>query len=144
MVEVKVKKLSETAKLPLFSHETDACADIYANEDYALRSHEVYAISTGLKMEIPVGYEIQVRPRSGLALRNGIGVLNSPGTIDADYRGEVKIILFNMSKNTFEISKGDRIAQIAVRPVPIVSFVEVEVLSNTSRGEGGFGSTGIK
>lgn len=100
-------------------------------------------IPTGLRLEIPLGWEVQVRPRSGLALKHGVTVLNSPGTIDADYRGEIKVILHNTGKKTFEIAKGDRIAQLVMSPVFLVRLEEGFVDTDTERGEGGFGSTGV-
>ena len=101
-------------------------------------------IPTGLSVSIPKGYEIQIRPRSGLAARNKISVLNTPGTIDADYRGEIKVILINLGKENFIVEKGLRIAQMVVSPVIQVELKEVDELENTARGEGGFGSTGVK
>jgi len=103
---------------------------------------EVAAVSTGLKAEVPDGFELQVRPRSGLALRNGIGVLNSPGTIDSGYRGEIRVILVNLGKEPFRIRRGDRIAQLVLSPVARAEFEEAAELSGSQRGSGGFGSTG--
>ncbi|MGY5871580.1 MAG: dUTP diphosphatase, partial [Candidatus Thorarchaeota archaeon] len=97
----------------------------------------------GIAVEIPIGYEGEVRPRSGLALKEGLTVLNTPGTIDSGYRGEVKTIMINHSDKPFQITKGMRISQLAIRPVPEVTFIEVDELSDTDRGEGGFGSTGV-
>lgn len=122
--------------------------DLRANEDAILKSGEFKGISTGLFFELPIGYEIQVRPRSGLAFKNGVTVLNSPGTIDSDYRGEIKVILINHGKEDFKIAKGDRIAQAVIATVLAKNFVnltKVNSISNdTDRGTGGFGSTGIK
>lgn len=122
--------------------------DLRANEDTVLKAGEFKGISTGLYFELPVGYEIQVRPRSGLAFKNGVTVLNSPGTVDSDYRGEVKVILINHSKVDFKIAKGDRIAQAVIANVLAKNFInltKVSSISNdTDRGTGGFGSTGIK
>lgn len=119
----------------------DVCA--FLSEPFVLEPGEYAAIPTGLSMEIPVGFEVQVRPRSGLAAKNGITVLNSPGTIDSDYRGEVKIILINHGNSPFAINNGDRIAQLVVASVSSAIFVEVDSLSETDRGQGGFGSTGV-
>lgn len=122
--------------------------DLRANEDTILKAGEFKGISTGLYFELPIGYEIQVRPRSGLAFKNGVTVLNSPGTVDSDYRGEIKVILINHSKEDFKIAKGDRIAQAVIANVLAKNFINlkrVESISNdTDRGTGGFGSTGIK
>ena len=122
--------------------------DLRANEDTVLKAGEFKGISTGLFFELPVGYEIQVRPRSGLAFKNGVTVLNSPGTVDSDYRGEIKVILINHSKVDFNISKGDRIAQAVIGNVLAKNFINlkrVDSISNdTDRGTGGFGSTGVK
>lgn len=122
--------------------------DLRANEDTVLKAGEFKGVSTGLYFELPVGYEIQVRPRSGLAFKNGVTVLNSPGTVDSDYRGEVKVILINHSKVDFKIAKGDRIAQAVIANVLAKNFInltKVSSISNdTDRGTGGFGSTGIK
>jgi len=122
--------------------------DLRADEDTVLKAGEFKAISTGLFFELPLGYEIQVRPRSGLAAKNGVTVLNSPGTVDSDYRGEVKVILINHSKVDFNIAKGDRIAQAVIAYVlgkNVINLTKVNAISdNTDRGTGGFGSTGIK
>jgi dUTP pyrophosphatase len=142
-IEVGIRLISPGAQAPLFAHGGDACADIYANEDKIIPPKKIELISTGFSMEIPIGYEAQIRPRSGLAIKNGIGVLNSPGTIDSGYRGEVKIILINLGDDPFKVRIGDRIAQIGIREVPSVSFMIKDELSDTKRGEGGFGSTGI-
>ncbi len=144
MVNVLVKRIHKFALLPEFNHSTDACADISACENVLLEPNEIKAVSTGLKFSTPHNYEIQVRPRSGLALKHGITLLNTPGTIDSEYRGEVKIILINHSNVPFRIQVGDRIAQIAVRPVPSVTFVESDELDKTKRDTKGFGSSGVK
>ncbi len=143
MVVVKVKKLLENAQVPKFAYETDGCADISAAESVTIEPQAWMAVRTGLSFEIPHSFEMQIRPRSGLALKYGVTVLNSPATIDSDYRGEVKIILINHGTSEFRIKEGDRIAQVAIRPIPEVTFVPAEELSDTSRGEGGFGSTGM-
>jgi dUTP pyrophosphatase len=118
----------------------DLLADV--DEPLTLQPLDRFAVPTGLSIELPEGFEAQIRPRSGLALKNGITCLNSPGTIDADYRGEVKVILANLSREPFTIARGDRIAQMVVAPVTRVSWDEVSGLSETVRGQGGFGSTG--
>ena len=141
-VTVRVKRLSPDAKIPKTARTGDVAFDLYSVIDYELRPGERFAVPTGIAVEIPQGYEGQVRPRSGLALKEGITVLNTPGTIDSGYRGEVKTIMMNHNGEPFRITKGMRISQLAIRPVPEVEFVEVDELSDTERGEGGFGSTG--
>jgi dUTP pyrophosphatase len=141
-ITVRVKKLSADAKMPQAAKTGDAAYDLYSLVDYELKPMEHYAIPTGISLEIPEGYEGQVRPRSGLALKEGITVLNTPGTIDSGYRGEVKTIIINLGEKPFKITRGMRISQLAIRPVPDVKFIEVDQLSDTERGEGGFGSTG--
>ena len=141
-------KLINTSQNPLPLYETTASAglDIRANlaETITLKPLERTLVKTGIFLEIPVGYEAQVRPRSGLAYKNGVTVLNSPGTIDADYRGEVGVILINLSNENFAINNGERIAQLVFAKVEQAEWLEVEILSDTHRGEGGFGSTGVK
>ena len=132
--------------LPKYSTAYSAGMDLRANtnEAISLLPQEKILVKTGLHLEIPQGYEAQVRPRSGLALKNGITVLNSPGTIDADYRGEVGVILINHSKDTFYINNGDRIAQLVFAKHEQATLVQVSVLDESERSEGGFGSTGKK
>ena len=132
--------------LPAYETSASAGLDIRANisEAIVLKPLERTLVKTGLFMEIPEGYECQVRPRSGLALKKGISVLNSPGTIDADYRGEVGVILINLSNETFTIENGERIAQLVFAKVEQAAWEKVEVLTETDRGAGGFGSTGVK
>jgi dUTP pyrophosphatase len=144
-VEVRVKRLPNGAGLPLPDYASKGAAgmDICAAESVTLRIGKRLAVATGFAFAIPDGYEVQVRPRSGLALRNGITCLNTPGTIDSDYRGEVKVILANLGEDDFQITKGDRIAQIVVAPVTHASMVEVDEIDETARGAGGFGSTGV-
>lgn len=141
-------KLINNSKHPSPQYATIASAglDLRANleEPISIGSLEKAVVPTGLFMEIPVGYEAQVRPRSGLAFKHGITVLNSPGTIDADYRGEIKVILVNLSKDAFVIEDGERIAQMVIAAHEQAEWVEVEELGSTERGEGGFGSTGKK
>lgn len=144
---MKVKVINQS-KHPLPAYETQASVglDIRANlnEPIELNPMERVLIKTGLFLEIPEGYECQVRPRSGLALKKGITVLNSPGTIDADYRGEVGVILVNLSSDLFVIEDGERIAQLVFAEVTQAKWEESEVLTSTERGTGGFGSTGVK
>jgi dUTP pyrophosphatase len=141
-VKVRVKRLSPEAKMPRAAKRGDVAFDLFSMIDYELRPGERFAVPTGIALEIPPGYEGEVRPRSGLALREGVTVLNTPGTIDSGYRGEVKTIMINHNEEPFKITKGMRISQLAIRPVPEVEFIEVDELSGTERGEGGFGSTG--
>lgn len=144
-VEVRVKRLPNGAGLPIPNYASKGAAgmDICAAESVTLRIGKRIAIATGFAFAIPEGYEVQVRPRSGLALKNGVTCLNTPGTIDSDYRGEVKVILANLGEDDFQITKGDRIAQIVVAPVQHAKMVEVEEIEGTLRGSGGFGSTGV-
>jgi dUTP pyrophosphatase len=141
-------KVINTSQHPLPAYETKASAgvDLRANLEnvIVLKPLERILVKTGMFLEIPEGYEAQVRPRSGLALKKGITVLNSPGTIDADYRGEVGVILINFSNEDFIIENGERIAQLVFAKVEQAEWMQVEVLSDTNRGEGGFGSTGVK
>jgi dUTP pyrophosphatase len=141
-VTVRVKRLDIDAVVPEAARNGDAAFDICSIVDYELKPGERHAVPTGIAIEIPEGYEGQMRPRSGLAAKEGVTVLNTPGTIDSGYRGEVKTIMINLGDKPFKITKGMRISQLAIRPVPEVRFIEVEKLSDTERGEGGFGSTG--
>jgi dUTP pyrophosphatase len=140
-VILRVKKLRLHAKLPEYKSRGACGLDLYASEEVRLAPKEWKAVATGIAVEIPSGFEGQVRARSGLALNNGIGVLNSPGTIDSDYRGEIKVILFNFSESEFNIQPGMRIAQLVISKVYRPKVVESE-LSTTKRGKNGFGSTG--
>lgn len=147
-MKIQFKKLPHAKDLPLPSYESKYAAgmDIRAalKEPVTLKPGERALIPTGLKMAMPKGYEAQMRPRSGLAYRNGITMLNTPGTIDADYRGELKMLAVNLGEDEFEINHGDRIAQMIIAPVIQAEVNEVEDLSDTERGDGGFGSTGVK
>ncbi len=148
-VPIKIKRINnEFNDIPLPSYSTEGSSgmDIRAavKSELFIEPGQVALVPTNLSVEIPVGYEIQVRPRSGLAAKYGIGVLNSPGTIDSDYRGEIKIILINFSKERFKISRGDRIAQIVVSKVYIGNIIESDDLNSSSRGSGGFGHSGQK
>lgn len=143
MIEVKVVNASQEA-LPAYQTPLSAGMDLRANvaAPVVLRAGERKLVPTGLRIELPAGYEAQIRPRSGLALKHGITVLNSPGTIDADYRGEVQVLLVNLSDEPFEIKQGERIAQMVVARHERVRWVETAELSDTDRGAGGFGHTG--
>jgi len=144
---MKIKIINKSNhQLPSYETIASAGMDLRANlsEPITLKSLERTIVKTGLFIELPIGYEAQVRPRSGLAAKNGITVLNSPGTIDADYRGEIGVILVNLSANDFVIENGERIAQLIIAKHERADWLEVQELSETSRGEGGFGSTGVK
>ena len=144
-IQIRLKRLPHGEGLPLPSYATEHAAgmDVVAAEAIVLEPGARHAVATGFAIAIPVGYEVQVRPRSGLALKHGITCLNTPGTIDADYRGEVKIILANLGAEPFPVARGDRIAQLVPAPVQHARFAEVDELDETRRGEGGFGSTGM-
>ena len=142
MLQLKVKKLVDHVKRPRQAHPGDAGMDLFAAEAVELPPGETCLVHTGISIELPPGTEAQVRPRSGLALKHQITVLNSPGTIDEGYRGEVGVILINHGRDPFRIESGDRIAQMVIQSVLTVDVVEASALSDTIRGEGGFGSTG--
>lgn len=141
---VAIMRLPHGNGLPLPAYATDGAAgmDVVSAEDVTLPPGARHAVATGLAMAIPHGFEIQVRPRSGLALKHGITVPNTPGTIDSDYRGELKVILINLGAEPFAIARGDRIAQLVLAPVVQAAWDEVAQLDDTARGAGGFGSTG--
>ena len=143
-VPVRVKRLphGEGLDLPRYATQGAAGMDVLAAEDVVLPPGGRHAVATGLALAIPEGYEIQVRPRSGLALKHGISLPNTPGTIDSDYRGELKIIMINLGAEPFAIGRGDRIAQLVLAPVVRADWEEVADLDETVRGTGGFGSTG--
>jgi dUTP pyrophosphatase len=143
-IPVRVKRLPHGEGLPLPAYATAGAAgmDVVAAEDVVIAPGARHAVATGLAMAIPQGFEIQVRPRSGLALKHGITVPNTPGTIDSDYRGELKVILINHGDQPFAIARGDRVAQLVVAPVVQGVWLEVDALDETARGQGGFGSTG--
>jgi len=145
-ISIQLKRLPHGEGLPLPAYATAGAAgmDVVSAEDVILSPGGRHAVATGYAVAIPEGYEIQVRPRSGLALKHGISLPNTPGTIDSDYRGELKIIMINLGDEAFVIRRGDRIAQLVAAPVQLAAFVEVEELSETARGAGGFGSTGVK
>ncbi|TCQ01910.1 deoxyuridine 5'-triphosphate nucleotidohydrolase [Serpentinicella alkaliphila] len=143
-MNLKVKKISNLAKLPECAHEGDAGLDLFSVEEKLISPGETALIHTGIIIELPENTEAQIRPRSGLALKNSITVLNSPGTIDEGYRGEIGVILINHGKQDFMVEKYMKIAQMVVKPVLRVKIIEVAEVSNTGRNEGGFGSTGVK
>jgi len=145
-LNVPIRVLSHAADLPKPRYMTsgssgmDICAAV--KDTVLIKPGEISLIPTGITMAIPIGFEVQIRPRSGLALKQGIGILNSPGTIDADYRGEIKIIMINLGKQDVLISRGMRIAQMVLKKVELISWQEVELLPDTERNAGGFGHTG--
>ena len=143
-IRIQIARLPHGEGLPLPSYATTGAAgmDVVAAEDLDLAPGQRYAVATGFRVAIPEGFEIQVRPRSGLAFKHGISVPNTPGTIDSDYRGELKILLINHGTDSFPIRRGDRIAQLVPAAVTLASFDEVDELDDTHRGKGGFGSTG--
>ena len=144
VIPVRFKKEHPDAAAPAYMSEHAAGADLCSIEDFVLAPGARQLISTGLSVEVPVGYEMQIRPRSGIALKNGVTVLNTPGTIDADYRGVVKVLLANTSADPFPVEKGMRIAQAIIAPVSRGQFTEADELSATARAAGGFGHTGHK
>ncbi|ERT09427.1 dUTP diphosphatase family protein [Lyngbya aestuarii BL J] len=142
-MKLKILKLDQAAIVPKYAHPNDAGLDLYSLEEQEILPGESKLIHTGISIELSPGTEAQVRPRSGLALKHQITVLNTPGTIDADYRGEIGVILINHGKTTFNINQGMKIAQLVIAPVIHAEIEEVEQLSSTVRGEGGFGSSGV-
>jgi dUTP pyrophosphatase len=142
---MEIRVTAEEGFLPAYHSPDAAGADLKAciGEDITLHPGERFTIPTGVRLEIPVGFEGQVRPRSGLARRHGVTMVNTPGTIDADYRGEVEIIMINLGRENFTVRRGDRIAQLVITPVTHADFLPVATLNHTSRGAGGFGSTGV-
>jgi dUTP pyrophosphatase len=141
-MKVKIKKLIENAIIPQYQTAKSAGFDLHSIEDYTIQPNERVLIKTGISMAIDDGYELQIRPRSGIAYKHGITVLNSPGTVDSDYRGEIMILLINHSNDEFIIQVGERIAQGVINQIVQASFDEVDELNDTDRGSGGFGSTG--
>lgn len=146
-VKIEVKQAGHGAGLPLPRYMTPGASgmDLYAavEEPLTIKPGSIGLIPTGLHVAVPAGYELQIRPRSGLAVKNGIGLLNSPGTIDSDYRGEIKVIMINLGQHPFIIQRGDRIAQMVLCPVCMIAFNQVDQLPPTDRSEGGFGHTGL-
>lgn len=144
MIQLKIELVHLDAKMPLQARAGDAGMDLFSVVDVVLQPGERALVGTGIKIELPFGYEAQVRPRSGLALKHGVTVLNSPGTVDAGYRGEVGVILINHGTKPFAVEKGMRVAQMVIQQVPEVELVAVESVNDSERGEQGFGSSGLK
>lgn len=146
-IKIKITRLRENKDLPLPTYATEGSAgmDLFADveNEIVIKPGEIAMVPTGIAIELPPGYEAQIRPRSGLAINFGITLLNTPGTIDSDYRGEIKVILINLGKNDFVVKRGDRIAQMIVSKYAKVVWEETKKLNKTKRGEGGFGHTGI-
>ena len=143
-MKIKIKKLNEKALIPKFAHEGDAGMDLFSIENLTINPGERALVKTGIAMELPPYTEAQIRPRSGLALKHGITVLNTPGTVDCGYRGEIAVILINLGNEAFNIEPGMKIAQMVIKPVLRVEIEEVSEIDETERGIGGFGSTGTK
>ena len=141
-VPVKVERVDPHAIVPTYAHNDDACCDLYIIEDYTIRPGQRMLLRTGIAIEIPTGYEVQLRPRSGLAWKNGLTLVNAPGTVDAQYRNEVKILIVNLGRKPVSLKRGDRAAQMCIKPVYTMKFTEVDKLSESDRGQGGWGSTG--
>ena len=144
MIDLKIMKINNSAKLPEYAHESDAGMDLFSIEEKIIKPGEASLILTGIKIELPKNTEAQIRPRSGLALKNSITVLNSPGTIDEGYRGEIGVIIINHGKGDFKVEKHMKIAQMVIKPVLKARVIEVQDISSSDRNEGGFGSTGVK
>jgi len=142
-MEIQIRRINELATIPSYAHEGDAGMDLYSIDEVEIAPGETSLIHTGITIQLPQGTEAQIRPRSGLALKHSVTVLNTPGTIDEGYRGEIGVILINHSKNAFKVVKGMKIAQMVIKPVLRVEIEEVNELTQTSRGQGGFGSTGM-
>lgn len=143
-ITIKFKKIDTNAILPNYAHPEDAGMDIYSNEEKVIPAKSWDLVKTGFSMELPTGYEAQVRSKSGLTLKSGLIVLNSPGTIDENYRGEVGVILMNVSNLDYKIEKHQKVAQMVINKVEHFKVVEVEEISSSNRGDGAFGSTGLK
>lgn len=146
-MNIQVKRLENAKDLPLPRFMTNGAAgmDLFANvtEEIVLMKGEIKLVPTGIAIALPIGYEAQIRPRSGLAFKHGISLVNTPGTIDSDYRGEINLIMINFGENSFTIKRGDRIAQMVINKIETPNIIEVNELSDTNRGSGGFGSTGL-
>ena len=142
-MELKVKILEKQAKLPAYAHSGDAGLDLFSIESKVMAPGSSALIRTGISIQLPPGTEAQIRPRSGLALKHQVTLLNTPGTIDVGYRGEIKVIMINHGKEDFEVEAGMKIAQMVVKPVITVQVIHVQELTDTQRGFGGFGSTGV-
>ena len=143
MLKVKIQRLDKSLPLPSYKTPFSAGMDLYSRIDVVLRRGEITLVPTGIAISLPEGYEAQIRPRSGLALKHGLTLLNTPGTIDADYRGEIALIMINVGKEDFVVEKGMRLAQMVITRYEKVEFEEVDALPDSQRGTGGFGSTGI-
>lgn len=143
MYKLKVKLIDKDAKMPEYAHEGDAGLDLFSVDETEILPGETKLVHTGISIELPKNTEAQIRPRSGLALKNSITVLNTPGTIDEGYRGEIGVILINHGKNSFKVEKGMKIAQMIIKPVFWVEVEETSELASSERGKGGFGSTGV-
>lgn len=141
-MKLKIRKIHESAIAPSYAHEEDAGMDLYSIDEAEIAAGETILVHTGITIELPQGTEAQIRPRSGLAIKHSITVLNAPGTIDEGYRGEIGVILINHGKKSFKVIKGMKIAQMVIKPVLHTEIEEVDELTQTSRGQGGFGSTG--
>lgn len=141
-MKLKIRKIHESAITPSYAHEGDAGMDLYSIDEAEIAAGETILVHTGITIELPRGTEAQIRPRSGLAIKNSITILNAPGTIDEGYRGEIGVILINHGKKSFKVIKGMKIAQMVIKPVFHTEIEEVDELTQTSRGQGGFGSTG--
>ena len=144
MTKILIKRLSKEVSLPKYETSGSSGMDLASNMNTNINPGKIAIIPTGLSLSIPKGFEVQIRPRSGLAAKQKVTVLNTPGTIDADYRGEIKVILINLGHDIFRIEKGLRIAQMVVCPIIQAQLKEVSELNETERGKGGFGSTGVK
>ena len=144
MLKIKIKKIKENAIVPKYAHHGDAGVDLYSTEDYIIKPGERVLVSTGIAIAIPKGHEAQVRPKSGLALKHGISIVNTPGTVDCEYRGEIGVIAINLGNEDFKIEKENKIAQMVFNKIEKADFEEVKELDDTTRGDGGFGSTGHK
>ena len=143
-MKLKIKKIDDSAIIPNYAHNTDSGMDLYSIEDKIIRPGETALIKTGLKIELPQNTDAQIRPKSGIALKHSVTVLNTPGTIDEGYNGEIQVILINHGERLYKVNKGEKIAQMVIIPVIRVEVEEVNELQETSRGLGGFGSTGLK
>jgi len=141
-MNIRIKKLNSEAVIPSYQTKGSAGFDLHSIEDKVIEPGHREMVGTGLAFSIEHGYEVQIRPRSGLGFKHGVTVINTPGTIDSDYRGEIKVVLVNLGHEPFVIKKGERIAQAVVKEVVLADFLEVDELDETSRGSGGFGSTG--
>ena len=144
MINVRIKRASADVPIPVYKTAGSAGCDVCSNENVTIPPHGRILVGTGLFLEIPEGYECQCRPRSGLALTHGVTLLNSPGTIDSDYRGEMKVLLYNTSDREQHILRGQRICQFVFAPVTLATFEDADELSETKRGAGGWGSTGVR